>query len=278
MKVALLARKGIQRALAANNLQITRRNQMLQLGEIKHDYEIWRDWIACSEVKPELLAFILRNSKNSKSQIQQDLLAEWIQKSLKSDGEPYFVEFGATNGFDISNTYQLEKKLNWNGIVAEPARKWHSALKQNRSCFVDLACVYSRTGEVIEFKETIEGEYSTIARFVEGDNHAAERRKGVIYEVETISLLDLLKKYDAPTEISYLSIDTEGSEFEILATFAFPQYSFNLISVEHNYTESQQKIEELLVSNGYINIFRSVSKFEDWYVSSSVYEELFLEK
>ena len=42
------------------------------------------------------------------------------------------------------------------------------------------------------------------------------RTKGIKYEVETISLEDFLEKYNAPNIIDYLSIDTEGSEYEIL--------------------------------------------------------------
>lgn len=32
-----------------------------------------------------------------------------------------------------------------------------------------------------------------------------------------------------------MSLDTEGSEFEILKNFDFEKYTFGLIDVEHNY-------------------------------------------
>ena len=49
--------------------------------------------------------------------------------------------------------------------------------------------------------------------------HSFERQKGIKYKVNTISLEDLLEKYKAPTIIDYMSIDTEGSEYEILKKF-----------------------------------------------------------
>lgn len=51
--------------------------------------------------------------------------------------------------------------------------------------------------------------------------HSNLRKKGKNYHVETVSLLDLLNEHNAPYEIDYLSIDTEGSEFDILKAFDF---------------------------------------------------------
>ena len=39
----------------------------------------------------------------------------------------FFVEFGATNGIDLSNSYLLQSKYYWTGILAEPARCWRDA-------------------------------------------------------------------------------------------------------------------------------------------------------
>ena len=62
------------------------------------------------------------------------------------------------------------------------------------------------------------GELSTIDLFSNSDMHSQMRKQGRKYQVKTISLEDLLDKYDAPLVIDYLSIDTEGSEFEILSS------------------------------------------------------------
>ena len=53
-----------------------------------------------------------------KSQIGQDLFALYALDWKRSG---YFVEFGATNGVDLSNTFLLEKDFAWTGILAEPA-------------------------------------------------------------------------------------------------------------------------------------------------------------
>jgi hypothetical protein len=87
--------------------------------------------------------------------------------------------------------------------------------------------------------------------------------------VETVTLSDLLKSHNAPTVIDFLSIDTEGSEFEILNSFDFKEYSFNFICVEHNYTNKRDRIFDLLTSNGYRRILSHISKWDDWYCKNS---------
>ncbi len=80
----------------------------------------------------------------------------------------------------------------------------------------------------------------------------------------------MLKLYSAPKYIDYLSIDTEGSEYEILKAFDFSQYTFGFISVEHNYSELRAKIHDLLVQEGYTRVLSEVSMWDDYYISKKL--------
>ena len=153
----------------------------------------------------------------SKSQIKQDL---FVLAELDFKRHGFFVEFGATNGIDLSNSYLLESEFEWKGILAEPAKCWHDALIKNRTCSIETNCVWRDSNSILDFNEAASAELSTISTYGASDSHCLSREVGTNYQVGTISLLDLLDKYNAPRQIDYLSIDTEGSEFEILSSFA----------------------------------------------------------
>jgi FkbM family methyltransferase len=119
----------------------------------------------------------------------------------------------------------------------------------------------------LQFNEVDSPFYSTIGLYSELDHHKEKRREGKIYDVQTISLNDLLAKYEAPRRVDYLSIDTEGSEFEILRNVDFRQYSFGVITCEHNYSPMRERIFALLSSHGYVRKFEKVSRFDDWYIA-----------
>jgi len=209
------------------------------------------------------LAYVLKNFYRSKAQAFQDAFVLFMTNEKKGG---YFVEFGATNGISMSNSYLLEKSFGWNGILAEPARCWHRELSANRNCMIDTNCVWSKSGERLEFNEVSVGELSTINSYSGRDGHFRNRQKGKVYEVETISLSDLLEKHCAPHEIDYLSVDTEGSELTILENFDFSKYNIRIITVEHNYTDIRGKINDLLNSNGYKRVFEKFSNWDDWYI------------
>src|SRR5262249_29588395 len=162
------------------------------------------------------LKYCARNMDKAHAQLFQDLLVLFLLEE-KRDG--YFVEFGAMDGVKWSNTLLLENRYGWRGIVVEPARCWHEQLTHNRTCLVDHRCVWSKSGEQLQFNEAEEAEYSTIDVFSRLDRNAERRQGGKRYTVETISLRDLLQAHDAPIDIDYLSIDTEGSESAILDSF-----------------------------------------------------------
>jgi hypothetical protein len=81
--------------------------------------------------------------------------------------------------------------------------------------------------------------------------------------------MDLLKAHNAPKFIEFLSIDTEGSEFEILKDFDFQSYRFGAICVEHNFSDTRERINELLLANGYAQVHSDLSEFDDWYVQEA---------
>jgi FkbM family methyltransferase len=202
----------------------------------------------------------------SKSGCLQDM---FVLAALSAKQRGFFVEFGASDGITLSNTFMLEKELGWSGILCEPNRSFAPQLLANRpACAVDNRCVWSLTGETISFTECGEGEISTATQFAQSDFY--DRSKGSIeYQVETVSLGDLLAQYKAPAQIDYLSIDTEGSELTILNALDFNQWQFSAITVEHNWVQSKRNgIYSLLTSHGYTRVLTECSHCEDWYIKT----------
>ena len=211
----------------------------------------------------DFLAFCYRNCHRSGAQLFQDL---FVAYSLLERRAGFFVEFGATDGVELSNTRLLEKDYEWRGILAEPARIWHDKLRRNRRCIIDTRCVWRRSGETLDFREAPLPELSTIDAFAASDGHAPARAGGRSYPVATVTLNDLLTEHAAPPRIDYLSIDTEGSELDILSAFDFGRYRVEIITVEHNFTPAREAIHALLTSSGYARKFESLSHWDDWYV------------
>jgi hypothetical protein len=76
-----------------------------------------------------------------------------------------------------------------------------------------------------------------------------------IIKLKSKTLLEFLDENNAPLIIDFLSIDTEGSEFEILSVFNFNRYRINVICTEHNNNLIQkEKLSNLLKNNGYSEI------------------------
>lgn len=216
------------------------------------------------DFKRKFISQCMENFDKSHSQRFQDILADTILNGEKG----VFCEFGATDGISLSNSYFLEKHRGWKGILAEPAKKWHTNLTRNRpSAIIDYRCVFHKSGEIISFDEAQEGEYSSISHIDSKDHHHKRRINSVSYHVNTVTLNDLLEEHDV-NHIDFLSIDTEGSEYSILCEFDFKKFSPELITIEHNYTDARRNIFKLLSENGYVRILSDLSAFDDWYVKA----------
>ncbi len=209
-----------------------------------------------------------------KSQLYQDVFASFIIDKYYSKT---FLEFGATDGIDLSNSYVLEKNFGWNGSLSEPSPQWHIDLKNNRpNSKIITKCIWSKSGEVLDFFESDVGALSTINKFKESDKvsipgNTFERLKsGKLVKVKTISLNDVVYKFFNSVAPSYISIDTEGSEYEILRFFNFKKFRPIVFTIEHNFTEIENKIDNLMFKNDYVRIFKEFTAFDAWYISKEV--------
>jgi len=203
--------------------------------------------------------------RKSRAQLHQDL---FVLSSLDFPETGFFVELGATDGVWLSNSFLLEKS-GWTGILSEPARIWHTPLQENRRCIIDNRAVWSSSGKTLIFKETKLPQLSTLSNSNPRDMHAEARENSLDYEVSTVSLTDLLDQHHAPKVIDFLSIDTEGSELEILKSFDFSRYSFKIVCLEHNYTSSREKLQLLMSSQGYERVLSPDTLFDDWFINIS---------
>ena len=249
-----------------------------------NDYEIlnqaFEQGVFEEENKIFLKKFIdwFKNVKNIKSQLYQDVFASFV---IGNQFDKTFLEFGATDGLELSNSFMLENTLNWSGVLSEPSPQWHEVLNENRKYTkIIKKCIWSESGKILDFFMSDRDNFSTLNEFIDSDKYSmplnteSRKKAGKLITVETISLNDVIKEYFNNTSPSYISIDTEGSEFKILESFNFENYRPKVFTVEHNFTELQNKIDELMVSKNYERIFRKLTSFDAWYVSKEALNEL----
>ena len=140
---------------------------------------------------------------------------------------------------------------------------------ENRSCQVINKALYKTDGEILEFTGKGSGLGGLSVAMDKNSMHYNTTSKMSKTQVETINPLTLLKQYNAPKVIDYLSIDTEGTELDILQEIPLHIYCIKHIHVEHNFEEPRRSnIRKYLLSNGYNFI---INKDVDDYYSKQCY-------
>lgn len=202
----------------------------------------------------------------SKSQLLQDILAAVL---FADETNGYFVEVGVGDGEYLSNTWLLEKQLKWSGVLVEPARGSFDNIMKCRSAILFKNAAYKVSGQKMQFLEDAsELELSTLIDHTLSDSHI---RTGAIYDVETVTLNEILTAASAPKDIVFMSIDTEGSELGVLEGLDLNRWKVKLFAVEHNYRAGRiEDIKRMLEPHGYRQILAGISRFDLWMVHESV--------
>ena len=160
----------------------------------------------------------------------------------------FFIECGAYDGVDKSNTWYYEKYLNWKGILIEPLPDKFIDLKKNRSAknhFFDVALVDSN------FKEnSIELIDSGLKSIFKNLNKKNTNINSII-EVKTKTLSNVLEESNSPKIIDFFSLDVEGAEKVVLEGINFEKFTFKYLLIE---TENFDEINEYLQEKKYVFI------------------------
>ncbi len=174
------------------------------------------------------------------SQHSQDRFVDKFLLHAKRDG--VFVDVGAYDGIALSNTYYFEKELGWSGICIEPNPLAFESLSQNRKC-VSLNCGVGAREELLEFLK-LPGDLDLGSGFIRYfDDSSIYKDPAFIAKVtsdggEVINVpvrrFNELLKSNQVTRIDYLSIDTEGADFEILSSIDFNTFDIQVIGIENS--------------------------------------------
>lgn len=198
----------------------------------------------------------------SYSQVGQDIWAIEMHK-FKKNG--YFLDIGAFDGVNFSNSYLLESEYDWNGICIEALPVNFELLKNSRKC-ISLNCAL--TDKIGKCHINSSGSTSRLGN----QNHNT-------VEVTTTTFEEIFSLYNVPTIIDYLSLDIEGQEYLALTKFPFSTHKCLVITVEHNlYCEGptrKNQLKEILTANDYILVKEDVADqnlpFEDWYAHKTFF-------
>jgi FkbM family methyltransferase len=139
----------------------------------------------------------------------------------------YFIECGANDGVDQSNTWYFDKHLKWSGILIEPHPLKFKELIKNRdkkNIFINSALIGNEYN-----KDKISLVDNDMHSSISNSNSNDDKKKIL---VKAVTLTEILKENKSPNLIDLFSLDVEGYEFEVLNGIDFNLFNFKYILIE----------------------------------------------
>jgi FkbM family methyltransferase len=192
----------------------------------------------------------------------------------------FYIEAGANDGTAQSNTISLEQK-GWSGLLIEPNQYQLSVCKNNRSdknIFEHCALVsFEHKGLTIRgnfaeqnVDDSLVGQVTVPLDYWDHDQLTAAKEKlsRENIDVPAKTLQSLIDQHGL-THIDFLSLDTEGYEYEAMNGLDFSRNPPRYIRVETS--SYQHRIDDMvryLGTKGYI--FRGMSSINDCFFEANL--------
>lgn len=178
----------------------------------------------------------------------------------------FFIESGAFDGIGLSNTVWLERSKDWHGLLVEGnpnlAQKIRKESGRTKSKLLD-GCLSTST-QVQQVNFTLAGPLGGIAAAMDkkhttrieseikqNESWMQESNVGKSVKVTCYPLNSILKAMGI-TVVDFWSLDTEGSEVQILQTVDFKTVLFGLLFIESNTRAHREKVVKFMTSQGFV--------------------------
>jgi FkbM family methyltransferase len=187
------------------------------------------------------------------SQFRQDEFLNEVIFNRKRNG--FFIDIGAHDGITISNTLYFEKAMEWKGLCIEPNPNVFAKLIANRHSTNLNVCV-GNGNKTVRFT-MIEGYSEMLSgisdayneKHLDRINREIESKGGEKKEIDVEMItLDSIPEIQGQ-QIDFISIDTEGNEFDIVKSINFDVLDITALVIENNYGDG--RIKDYLQGFGY---------------------------
>jgi FkbM family methyltransferase len=138
----------------------------------------------------------------------------------------FFIEVGANDGVRQSNTYYLEKRRGWTGLLVEPVPYLADLCKRNRGKSVVRNCALvapEMHGSELEFLDLdlmsmVDAGTSTKSKERLELAESTQKIERQMISVPGVTLDSILAEIGEP-DIDFFSLDVEGFEIDVLRGF-----------------------------------------------------------
>jgi len=183
--------------------------------------------------------------KNSYSQGGEDLI---LVKLLGNKPKGFFIDVGANDPELLNNTYLFYRK-GWSGVNFEPIPELAEKFRRKRDRDIVITKAMSNfKGEAV-FSTGIK-EYEVNSSLLSVN---LPKQKNITVEVDTLeNILDQL----GIQEIDFISIDTEGTEVDVLEGLNLSKYRPKFILAEYNTSsKANNQLSPYLFTHGYQPVY-----------------------
>lgn len=174
---------------------------------------------------------------------------EEIVLNYFNDNVGTFLDLGAYNGIDLSNTRALLEK-GWQGVLVEPHPEIFKKLKENCKGFAIHLFEYAVGEQNGTFELNANDTYYSTLKESETKRWKGEfeflKTTCKVLTFENLIALSPLKTFD------FISIDCEGIDYEILTQINLDEVGCKMICIETNGIETQKYID--YISNFGFNV------------------------